>query len=84
MRLLLALVLAAVLTLQCWVAASDGRAGRSAVGTDVLSGELDSYLSDLKDFYTKLGRPRFGKRSTRVRRWRTVTSLGDVIHELRY
>ncbi|KAF0287873.1 hypothetical protein FJT64_013706 [Amphibalanus amphitrite] len=85
MRLALALLLTALLVLpRHHVTASEPRDLRSAGSGEMLSGDIDNYLSELKDFYTKVGRPRFGKRSTRVRRWRTVASLGDVIHELRF
>ena len=59
MRLVLVLLLAVLLVLpRHHVTASEPRDLRSAGSGEMLSGEIDNYLSELKDFYTKVGRPR--------------------------
>ena len=56
---MLVLLWAALLVLsRHHVAGSDSRDLRSAGSGEMLSGEIDNYLSELKDFYTKVGRPR--------------------------
>ena len=58
-RLALGLLLAALLLLtRHRVTGFESRDLRSAGSGEMLSGEIESYLSDLKDFYTKVGRPR--------------------------
>ena len=60
MRLLLVLLLAALLVLpRHHVTGSQPRDLRSPGSGKLLAGDIDRYLSELKDFYTKIGRPRY-------------------------